>query len=751
MNSIERISPAGPIQVAPAPDAMPPGPIVAGNQLVPGPSLIEILWRRRWTVLLAVVVSVVAAFVYLLTATPIYTSTSRLYVERQAPRLLGNDPSGNSSTNYLATQVEILRSGLILNAAANNLTRLHLRTFEGTDSIVAFLKNKVDVAVGKKDDLISVSIDSPYSEDAAQIVNTIVDAYITQFSQQNRSTVGELLKILQKERSKDQAELDDKLNQLAEFRKQHSDLFFETDRSNLVLERLRTLSDELTQAQLATIQVKSFVNAIDNAGTNRALIEQLTLAQMSGNFNGQAFGMLNLVLSEESRLRDSRNTIATSLVVLQQQFPSDRPNVRETQAALDAIDAQLREANKQIIDMYKQNAHEQFTLTEAREAEIAKAYHEQEQKAVALNENSAGVVLLNQNIDRLQRLTETLDDRIMEVGVREDTGALNINIVEVAHADSKPSKPQKTRTLGIALVLGLMLGCGMALLLFWTDHRLRSAEEIELALGLPVLGVVPHIEGRKHISIAGQTVRLFPMSDVAEAYRTVRTALAFGMPDRVIKSVVVTSPGAGDGKSTSASNLAIALASAGQRVLLVDADFRKPSIHRIFELPSTMGISSVLAGQKTLEEVIHASRTPGLDVLPCGEIPANPAELLNGEQFASILKTLGDKYDMLVIDSPPVAPVTDARILGARCDLTLLVLRAEKSTRAGSEHARNSLLSVGATIPGILVNDVPRNRNGYGYYAGYGGYSSYGKYGHTYGGHSSRADGASVAVTVTRN
>ena len=127
------------------------------------------------------------------------------------------------------------------------------------------------------------------------------------------------------------------------------------------------------------------------------------------------------------------------------------------------------------------------------------------------------------------------------------------------------------------------------------------------------------------------------------------------------------------------------------------------------------------------------------------------AELLNGEQFASILKTLGDKYDMLVIDSPPVAPVTDARILGARCDLTLLVLRAEKSTRAGSEHARNSLLSVGATIPGILVNDVPRNRNGYGYYAGYGGYSSYGKYGHTYGGHSSRADGASVAVTVTRN
>jgi len=255
------------------------------------------------------------------------------------------------------------------------------------------------------------------------------------------------------------------------------------------------------------------------------------------------------------------------------------------------------------------------------------------------------------------------------------------------------------------------------------------------------------------MSVSGQTVRLFPMSDVAEAYRTVRTALAFGMPDRRIKSVLITSPAPGDGKSTSASNLAIALATAGQRVLLLDADFRKPSIHRIFELSPEVGFSNMLAGTKTLEEVIQASRTPGLDILPCGPIPANPSEILNSEQFASILKTLGEKYDMLVIDSPPVGPVTDARILGACCDLTLLVLRAEKSTRASAEHARNSLLSVGATIPGILVNDVPRNRNGYGYYTGYGGYayrSGYGGYGQAYG-RPALADRAPVEVKVTRN
>src|SRR5262249_30432476 len=151
-----------------------------------------------------------------------------------------------------------------------------------------------------------------------------------------------------------------------------------------------------------------------------------------------------------------------------------------------------------------------------------------------------------------------------------------------------------------------------------------------------------------------------PMSDVAEAYRTVRTAVYFGQSSGVAKTLLVTSPSPGDGKTTLASNLAIAMAQAGNRILLLDADFRKPTQHKIFELDKRMGLSSVLAGQAKLADAIQHTSVPGLDVLPCGPIPANPSEILNSQTFADLLEQLTGRYDHVLLDSPPVMPVTDA-------------------------------------------------------------------------------------------
>jgi capsular exopolysaccharide synthesis family protein len=212
------------------------------------------------------------------------------------------------------------------------------------------------------------------------------------------------------------------------------------------------------------------------------------------------------------------------------------------------------------------------------------------------------------------------------------------------------------------------------------------------------------------------------MSEIAEAYRTVRTAVYFGVPDGEAKRILVTSPAPGDGKSTSASNLACAMAQAGQRVVLVDCDFRRPTQHKIFGLDDKVGLSSVLAGRAKLADASRTTPVEGLEVIPCGPLPPNPAEILNSQAFAELLDTLAKQYDHVVIDSPPVMPVTDARILGALCDLTVLVLRAEKSTRKFTEHAREALLSVGARILGVIVNDVPRTKGGYGYGNRYGYY-----------------------------
>ena len=219
-------------------------------------------------------------------------------------------------------------------------------------------------------------------------------------------------------------------------------------------------------------------------------------------------------------------------------------------------------------------------------------------------------------------------------------------------------------------------------------------EEIKQLLGLPVLGVVPHMVARTPVQ-RGMQLHLDPMSDVAEAYRTIRTAVYFGVPAGITKTLLVTSPSPGDGKTTLVSNLAVAMAQAGNRVLLLDADFRKPAQHKIFELEKSTGLSSLLAGEVNLDSAIKRTEVNGLEVLPCGPIPANPSEILNSQMFADLLEQLSERYDHVLLDSPPVVPVTDARILAASCGATLLALRAEKTTRKTASYARDVLRGVG--------------------------------------------------------
>jgi succinoglycan biosynthesis transport protein ExoP len=275
------------------------------------------------------------------------------------------------------------------------------------------------------------------------------------------------------------------------------------------------------------------------------------------------------------------------------------------------------------------------------------------------------------------------------------------------------------------------------------DSRLRSVEEIAAVLQLPVLGAVPYFGDRQEASQAGRLVTLSPRSTAAESIRTLRTALHFGLAVRDVKAIVVTSPSPSDGKSTVASNLAIAMAQADQKVLLIDADLRRPTQHEIFEINGARGLSSVLTDRRPVEEAIIHLPADGLDILPCGSCPSNPVELLNNGFFADVLNKLREKYDRIIIDSPPVMPVADARVIAALGDATLLVLRAERSTRRLAMAARNELWRVRATRIGVVVNGVPLRRQGsYGYGYGYG----YGEYGYeSYGIEESSSNGRSKA------
>jgi capsular exopolysaccharide synthesis family protein len=257
------------------------------------------------------------------------------------------------------------------------------------------------------------------------------------------------------------------------------------------------------------------------------------------------------------------------------------------------------------------------------------------------------------------------------------------------------------------LLIGLLLGCAVALVRDFTDQSLRSSEDIAQTLDAPILGAIPHIEGPANAMAVGRRVDLEPAGDVAETYRTIRTAVFFGTPDRESRTILVTSPDQREGRSTFASNLAIAMAQTGKRILLIDADFRNPIQHRIFDCRGAAGLSSVLTTGETLDRAIQSGGVPNLDVMTTGPVPSNPAEILNGQPFADMLEELSVRYDHVVIDSPPVSGVADARILAAISSVTILVLRATTSTRKAAAHARHALEAVGAQLLGVVVNDIP--------------------------------------------
>jgi capsular exopolysaccharide synthesis family protein len=279
-----------------------------------------------------------------------------------------------------------------------------------------------------------------------------------------------------------------------------------------------------------------------------------------------------------------------------------------------------------------------------------------------------------------------------------------------------------------------MLGAGLALLKDQLDHRLRSSEEMAAVLDAPILGVLPHMRDAKDISLAGRRVHLSPDSISAEAYRTIRTAVEFNAAGA--KSLLLTSPTGNDGKTTVTCNLAIAMAQVGKRVLIIDADLRRPSQHEVWQFkrpaPGQRGtLGEALAGKRAVDDLIFPSGVENLDVLPCFKGVENPAEMINSPQFAQLLAGLTGRYDRVIVDSPPTMPVADSRILGALCDATIVVLRADKSARKVTELTRDGLRGVGIEILGGIVNDVPRRKGGQGYY-GYYGYSSYYRYDNRY-------------------
>jgi capsular exopolysaccharide synthesis family protein len=663
--------------------------------------LMHILGRQWHVVVLCTIASIMLSVLYLMLAKPVYTSVSTLRVKPLDPQSIASTATDAAlaDSDFLDTECVVIKSNAVLALAMDKIK--DTRTLKGMSHPLDYVKGRIDADLAKKGQAIEVSFESHYPEDANQIVDAVVDAYKEYEAQSWKSRANDVLDTLRNGSKGAEQDLLDKQMKLHEI-EQKTGFVPDIDPSkNPQHQHVLNLREAQEKAQLEVMQAH---NAYEQAAKatigDPAKLDAVRDAEQRAAPSSDPQSLLKRYQDElgieEAKLGDdSRNYGPSHPVIMTDQARVDQMIVLTVVAAKawqDSAKAQLDSINQ--------------SLADAQAAELASSEMQRQYMQLQLE------------IEELKKGTEEVDNKISQINLVQGAGALNISVLNPAEITGDP-KPTKPRTLGAGLLIGLIGGLGLACLRDWTDDRMRSAQAIRSAAGAPVLGAVPVITTAYTAADRGQIVHHDPFGDAAESYRTLRTALQFGLPAGT-KTLLITSPMSGDGKSTFVSNLGIAMAQASRRVLIIDADLRAPMQHRLFGLKDRIGLSTVLGGGDTMAQAIQRTEIEGLDLLPCGPMPTNPAEMLNSPAFIEHLNDLADKYDLVLLDSPPVTAVADARILAASVDASLLVIRLEASTRKQTESARDGLRSVGGRLIGVAINSVSRSAHfggSTGYYA----------------------------------
>lgn len=358
-----------------------------------------------------------------------------------------------------------------------------------------------------------------------------------------------------------------------------------------------------------------------------------------------------------------------------------------------------------------------------KESLLRQTFEQQKVKAQEMKEKTIQYNILKREADTNKELYKGLLQRMKEAGVSAGIMASNIQVVDQAELPTKPYKPNKQLNLLLAAVVGIFLGIGLAFFFEYLDNTVKTPEDVEQLIRLPSFGMVPEISYERRRRLESGTsypVELItfghPKSMLSEAYRNIRTSILLSFSEKPPKKIAISSPNPMEGKTTTVINTAIALSQTGARVLIIDTDLRKPRIHKIFDEENGVGLSNFLSGHEGLESIIKKTDIPNLYYIPSGPIPPNPSELIGSDLFKSMMESLGERFDHLVLDSPPVLGFADSIILSTAVDGVILVVLGGKTPRETLLRAKEILYQVNAKILGVVINRVDIQRSDYGYY-----------------------------------
>ena len=695
----------------------------------------RILLKRKWTVISSIVIIVTVSTIVSLRMTPIYEASGRISII-PPNTFLGFKATSDANAQEAVDDQSVQTQVLTLQSDALALLvikKLHLD--EGGNApttpqpaqaderheavLIRSFREELKVATIPNSRMIEVRYGSPNPHLAVDAVNTLIKTYIEQNIKTRFDSTMEAADWLSKQLPDLQIKVESSQEKLVRYQKEH-EILGTDEKQNTVTSKLDALNRELTAAEADRLQKES--------------LYQLAL---SGNYESVSPFWQNPTVQ---KLHDDEVKLEADVVELSSQFGPSYPPLVDSENRLKQVQAALK---KELQGNAKRIASDYFVAVH-HEQILRGAFEQQKKEANLLNESAIEYSLLKRDADSNRQLYDGLLQKMKEASISAGMNSNNVRIVDPARIPLSPSRPNIPRNVELGFLLGVTGGLALAFALESLDNTVRTPDEVEMISGLPSLGMIPMLSTRmghrsrtaslltvgsngseaKSASLVSLTD---PQSEMSEAYRALRTQILLSSPDAPPKVILVTSALPEEGKTTTALNTAIVLAQQGGRVLLVDADFRRPSVHKKLGLRRQVGLSNVLAsGEDPASVIWHVPQLPNLWVLPCGSIPPHPAELVGSARMRQLLHSWRQEYDHIVIDSPPVLSVTDAVLLAVTVDSVILVLHSGRTTKAALRRTRDLLMNVNASVMGVVVNAVNLNSPDYYYYyysgAKYGGY-----------------------------
>nr|HID58044.1 polysaccharide biosynthesis tyrosine autokinase [Desulfobacterales bacterium] len=712
---------------------------------------LRVIMRRRWTIISFFAVVVITVAIYTFTATPIYEATTRLIIEKENPKVvsiqevMAVDASG---TDYYQTQYKIIESRTV---AREVIRRLHLDKSEEffpkpKDDFISNLKRSIKETVAHWKESISSLLDTTgeaskdleeYAPDsslvsafidrikvkpirnsrlvdisfeardpvlAARIVNTLAKAYIDQNLETKLRAVQDAVRWLHDRIEEERRKVEKAEQALLRYKEKYDIITdFSSDVEKITAQKLAKLNAQVTEAESRRVEAETrYRQAIALASTPDMLD---SIPEVLNN------DLIRQIKSMEVELYKRMSELSGK-------YGKKHPK-------MVAIESELKTLQKrkvQEINRVINSLRNEYMVALAREKSLKEALAKQKKESLELNQKAVEYGVLKREAESAREMYEILIKRFKETSLTEDMKTGNIRVVDKAEVPKSPVKPKKKLNILLAAIVGLLMGTGLAFFFEYLDNTIKLPEDIKRYLKIPYLGPIPLFteEGNPGKEEKPELVTLqSPKSTASEAYRGIRTSILFSSADYTPQVILVSSSGPREGKTITSTNLSIAMAQSGSRVILLDCDMRRPKIHKVFGIKRDKGMSNILVGGCSFEEALIHPNIPNLDIVPCGPIPPNPAEIVGSNRMETLLNSLRKDYTHIIIDSPPITAVTDAVVLARFVDGVILVVRAGDTPREVVLNGIGQLQGVNARILGALLNGVDMGRDSYYYYQYY--------------------------------